>query len=154
MHVRINQHNVSQHPFSYGPMDAHKRNAAAKQHTFRGGMTLLFLWMCINQLYEPLIRAAPLRFKFSGPFLGGKTPPAQKSSVWETDVRVVRAMPPPEVRRAYIICDSCRCVLLPMNHPLRISQQAANFGTHGHPYTRGFPRLNGQPTLSVPRRHI
>ena len=34
-----------------------------------------------------------------------------------------------------------------MNRPLRISQQEANFGTHGHPCTRGFPSLNGQPAL-------
>ena len=35
MHVRINQHNVSQYPISYGPMHIVKMGGI-KQHTFRG----------------------------------------------------------------------------------------------------------------------
>ena len=99
-------------------------------------MTLLF-FICVGLFL----------FKFLCLFLRGDNTASKNL------FRVVRATLPPEVRRAYIIRDSCQCILLPMNHPLRISQQVANFGTHGHPYTRGFPRLNGQPTLTVPRRH-
>ena len=34
MHVRINQHKVSQHPMSYGPMHIEKIQGIT-QHTFR-----------------------------------------------------------------------------------------------------------------------
>ena len=35
MHVRINLHNVSEHPISYGPMHIEKMQGI-KQHTFGG----------------------------------------------------------------------------------------------------------------------
>ena len=57
---QMNQDNVSRPPISYRPMHAHCINAGDKTTYSSRGRTLLFFWMWLNQLYEPLLPAEPL----------------------------------------------------------------------------------------------